>query len=140
MKKMWFFSNHTPLEEQIQEARSMGYELIHIKTPILQKDTDVDEEWKKLLKNLDIRPGDAFVIMGDTRWVSYPIMQRTLDLAHFDGYSWRVYFKAKNQDVFWSEIKLYTTFTQRIVEEQKQPDGAVIKKSVFKHGGFVEVL
>jgi len=164
MKKMFFISAHAPTEDQIKEAEDLGFKLIPIKSPILDRNSVVSDEWDKLLrKRIDWLPGDAFVVMGEPRWVAWIAAKFALALSSHKGYKGpttipsaakpsedtlnelrqncrHFYCDNNNIHIGADYVALYTTFTKREVIEEKQPDGTIKKTSVFKHGGFVPLI
>jgi len=164
MRRMYFISAHAPTMEQVRDAEKMGYSLVAVKSPILDKYSDVERLWESLLRErIDWLPGDAFVVMGEPRWVAWIVAKQAFARASHKGYrgpkttipsaitpSEEVlnqlrrdcghFYCDDNIHIAADYVALFTTFTKREVIEEKQSDGTIKKTSVFKHGGFVPLI
>ena len=131
-KTMWFVSIHSPMPEQIEEAREMGYELVHVKSPVFESpEEDRWVAWLNLFRTIPVKPGDAIVVMGEPAWIAAIVRMHERDNVHV--------INSEGDVVPVWTLDLYTTFTRRKVEEKVMPDGTVKKTSVFKHGGFMRI-
>lgn len=154
-RKMWFISAHEPTKEQIEDAEKMSYQLQLVRSPVIEKDSNVKELVNSLVKNIPWRTDDCFVIMGEPRWIAEFVRLHTMSACDTDGrhdvYVYSLsplemmdnggYIDTVEQKIMYPArlMNLMTTFTKRNVVE-KIEDGKVVKMSIFKHDGFIPIL
>jgi hypothetical protein len=129
------FTQHTLTPEQMEAAKAMGAkEIIHISNPPRFNDNGVNSH--QIAD--DIAEKIAELIGDDeTAIVHFPISSPYV-MALF----WRKYGSSPtepNWKVVTEKAKFVFSHTDRVTVEEPQPDGSVVKKSVFKFKKFVAV-
>jgi len=123
--------NHRPTSEQVEELKKLKYDYVFIQHP------PIPPEWDMVMVS-------AFAENFDETEVAKTIYNATSGLKSSpDGYwiqgDFR-FFKAYCDIAELLRKPLYVATTERIAEEQIQPDGSIRKVSIFKHIKFVRVV
>ena len=112
MKKILNLSNHKLTEQQINELKEMGYEVVEL--DIIDK-----KFWGQL-----------------TPWDYKPTCNDILKRYNVDSYHLAGFPPAVTYIALKTEKPCYYAYSQRKVEEKKDETGKIIKVAIFEHKGF----
>lgn len=126
MKKILNVQNHSLTVEQVKELNNKGFEVIELPE-------DLKKEWGNLI------PGNYINVVAEIWLLKHnnePIMNYIV--SGFSPAVATMVCMSNDRDIYpvGEEPHLYYAYSQRESVEEVQEDGAVIKKSVFKHKGF----
>jgi hypothetical protein len=125
MKKLIWCSAHTPTQEQLTSLQEMG-EVVFLK--------DVKPSLQEKINNC---PADRGELMSLAQELNHLTIELDCTIVQLGGSPLFLYIAGAEINGCLSKAKIIFAHSERVSVDSPQPDGTVIKTSVFKHIGWI---
>jgi hypothetical protein len=125
MKKLLWCSAHTPTSEQLTSLQEMG-KLIFLK--------DVNPPLQEEVNNC---PADRGQLLSIARSLNHLAIELDCTIVQLGGSPLFLYIAGAEINGSMSKARIIFAHSERVSIDSPQPDGTVVKTSVFKHIGWI---